>query len=97
MPMKGHPPRIVKLAGGSPESTFSRAFAEFMNVLDLTEFIRRMENIGFGPDAAVFNTLNSVDAIAAPGGFTQECLERKIPLGHITRYSDRCFIEKCCL
>ena len=83
----GFPPKIDPFSWGTPESTLSRAFADFISHdLNLTKFHHLMElTSGYGADGVTINTLNSADALDAPGGFTQKCLS-KINLDHITRY-----------
>ena len=86
--MYGYPPKIDLLSGKPYDSSLSRAFVEFiLDELNLTEFTRRMELTEYGADEALLNTLNAVDAIDAPGGFTQQCQRNGIGHGHITRYS----------
>uniref|UniRef100_A0A915EVZ2 Uncharacterized protein n=1 Tax=Ditylenchus dipsaci TaxID=166011 RepID=A0A915EVZ2_9BILA len=70
-------PRLL-FAKGYLQASFSRRAVNYMlNDPDLvTELINREEKQGFGNDEIVLPTLNAADALALPGGYTHNCLER---------------------
>ncbi|KAH7730137.1 core-2/I-Branching enzyme family protein [Aphelenchoides avenae] len=83
----GLPPKM-DFAKSLVESCVSRAMIEFMvNDLDLTGILKQIETSRYGIDEIVLPTLNSNDAVSAPGGFTQECLRRRKDVPYVSRYA----------
>ena len=75
----------------SYQESYSRAFIDFLlNDLNTTEFLQRVKHAKmpteyFPNDAVILSTLNSADAVDAPGGFTQQCMRKGHNLGAITK------------
>jgi hypothetical protein len=59
-----------------------------LNELDLSELLRRIEyGSNFGLDEILVPTLHASDALQAPGGFTHVCIDKDVPVEHVTRMS----------
>lgn len=85
MAFNGVPPRLT-FSKSLVESTLSREMVDFiLGELNLTKAIDQIENGRYGIDEILFSTLNSHDAINAPGGFTQKCSKRGTDVYHVTR------------
>lgn len=82
-------PAKIDFAKSLVESCVSRAMIEFMvHALNLTGILRQIETNRYGIDEIILPTLNSNDAINAPGGFTQDCLRRHKDVPYVSRYFD---------
>ncbi|KAL3094620.1 hypothetical protein niasHT_023934 [Heterodera trifolii] len=81
-------PAYLELAKGGFHASLTRAMVQFIRLqLNLTEFVRRMNLIGYGRDEIMLITLHSADQLNAPGGFTQTCFRQKN--GRDTRFLTR--------
>ncbi|KAH7730126.1 core-2/I-Branching enzyme family protein [Aphelenchoides avenae] len=95
MDHNGFPP-VMKFSKGYVEGSLSRAMVDFMlNDMDLTELVARIEKGSFGIDEIMLPTLHALDAIDAPGGFTQYCQNKGVSVQHITRMSLWYDSKKC--
>ncbi|KAL3072107.1 hypothetical protein niasHS_016282 [Heterodera schachtii] len=76
----------IVMTKGNVAATLSRQMVEYvLNELDLTEMLRRLNQVEFGRDEYLFPTLNSVDFIGAPGGASQICIEKRQQVEQFTR------------
>uniref|UniRef100_A0A183BYU6 COR domain-containing protein n=1 Tax=Globodera pallida TaxID=36090 RepID=A0A183BYU6_GLOPA len=76
----------ISLSKGSVAATLSRPMVEYvMRELNLTELLKRLNEVGFGRDELLFPTLNSADIIEAPGGASQICIEKGQQVEQMTR------------
>ncbi|KAL3107530.1 hypothetical protein niasHT_014247 [Heterodera trifolii] len=76
----------IAMTKGNVAATLSRHMVEYvLNELDLTEMLRRLNQVEFGRDEYLFPTLNSVDFIGAPGGASQICIEKRQQVEQFTR------------
>lgn len=86
LPHNGHKP-VLHLAKSLVQVSVSRPMVEFMlHELDLTGVIKNFDWNKYGIDELLFGSLNSADAVDAPGGFTSYCLDHKASDGSLTRY-----------
>jgi hypothetical protein len=59
---------------------------DFMiNELDMTQLMKNIEWKAYGIDEILMGSINSADAIQAPGGFTDHCLDQKKGDSSLTR------------
>ncbi|KAM3727599.1 Beta-1,3-galactosyl-O-glycosyl-glycoprotein beta-1,6-N-acetylglucosaminyltransferase [Dirofilaria immitis] len=67
--------RKLRIAKGSTSSSLSYAFVEFIiDKLNLTILLDKFDRLSYGVDEMIFSSLNSEDALDAPGGFTRQCI-----------------------
>uniref|UniRef100_A0A0M3K141 RNA-dependent RNA polymerase n=1 Tax=Anisakis simplex TaxID=6269 RepID=A0A0M3K141_ANISI len=67
--------RTLNIGKGSTAAALSRPFVEFIvDKLNLTTLLQRFDTIQYGGDEYVIPSLNSEDALDAPGGYTMKCM-----------------------
>ncbi|VDK55351.1 unnamed protein product, partial [Anisakis simplex] len=77
--------RTLNIGKGSTGAALSRSFVEFVvDKLNLTTLLQRFDTVGLGCDEMLLPSLNSEDALDAPGGYTRKCLHANVSF--ITRY-----------
>ncbi|CAD5232588.1 unnamed protein product [Bursaphelenchus xylophilus] len=89
---------VETLTGTSPTFNFSKSvvqvsltkeFVEFLiDEVNIRELAQKIEDESYyGFDEVLYSSLNSMDAVNVPGGFTTKCLEEGIETGGVTRFS----------
>lgn len=53
--------------------------------LNLKKLMSQLNTDKYGVDEILLPSLQSTDALKLPGGFTSECLKKKIKTPHLTR------------
>ncbi|KAI6204488.1 hypothetical protein M3Y94_00679900 [Aphelenchoides besseyi] len=85
LPFKGYKPTL-RLAKSLVQVSVSRAMIDFMvNDLDLSGLMKNIEWKVYGIDELLMGSLNSADAVNAPGGFTDFCLDHHTGDSSMTR------------
>ncbi|KAL3990911.1 Core-2/I-Branching enzyme family protein [Acanthocheilonema viteae] len=77
--------RKLRIAKGSTSASLSYEFVKFViDQLNLTILLDKFDSLSYGVDEMLFPSLNSEDSLAAPGGFTRQCID--VYNNMITRY-----------
>ncbi|KAI6170635.1 N-acetyllactosaminide beta-1,6-N-acetylglucosaminyl-transferase, isoform C [Aphelenchoides bicaudatus] len=75
LPHKGFKP-VIRFLKSLVQVSVSRAMIEFMlNELDMTRIMKQIEWRAYGIDEILMATINAADAIDAPGGYTDYCID----------------------
>ncbi|KAF7633656.1 hypothetical protein Mgra_00006964 [Meloidogyne graminicola] len=81
-------PLQLQLTKGLVETALSRPFTDFIvKELNLTKMLAQLDTRNYGADELFFQTIGSSDHLNAPNGFTHKCVEQKIDVPYIIRYS----------
>jgi len=84
----GYPPELI-FTRGAHEGSLTRGMVDFMlNTLYLTTLLERLGEGEYAVDEIAVPTLNSADALQAPGGFTHACLDKGVKVWHLTRITN---------
>jgi hypothetical protein len=76
----------MRFAKSLVQVSVSRAMVDFMlNDLDLTGLMQNIEIKTYGIDELLMGSLNAADAVDAPGGFTEYCLDHHSEETSLTR------------
>ncbi|CAK5014437.1 unnamed protein product [Meloidogyne enterolobii] len=81
-------PLSLKLSKGYVQTSLARPFVDFIvQKINLDKMIRQLNSWNYGADELFFQTLTASDDLKAPNAFTHKCLDKKVDVPYITRFS----------
>uniref|UniRef100_A0A914NGC1 Uncharacterized protein n=1 Tax=Meloidogyne incognita TaxID=6306 RepID=A0A914NGC1_MELIC len=84
----GKQPKL-QLAKGYVQTSLARPFVDFLiNKLNLKRMLFQLDSWDYGADELFIQTLITSDQLKAPNAFTHKCIDDKIDVPYVTRYSD---------
>lgn len=81
-------PLSLKLSKGYVQTSLARPFVDFITQkLNLNKMIEQLNSWDNGAHELFFQSLVASDGLKAPNGFTHKCIEKKVDVPYITRFS----------
>uniref|UniRef100_A0A7E4VIZ7 Nucleotid_trans domain-containing protein n=1 Tax=Panagrellus redivivus TaxID=6233 RepID=A0A7E4VIZ7_PANRE len=79
----------ISFAKGLNQCSLSREMVDVvLNDFNLTKMMNYLDSMSYGVDETLFPTLNAMDFLKVPGGFTTKCIKERISVETMTRRSN---------